>query len=1243
MVGLKIAYQNVGGGSDNGNTFLEWCGKLDIDICFIGEAWRNNAGMTQFRTGYTLFAGRGKVVAYVKEELKGAVKVRVEEERVVVLEANKNTIAGVYAPAGGGKEELQEWLNSWGDAVKEGILIGDWNAHHYDWDKEREDAKGKLLKEWTELKGYQLVEPDDITFHRQVRGQLRTSTIDLVFTSNDNWLPEPSEAITADHKVIWGHLDNNIQRDLSGRQVIDWTKFLGDMNEIRDEWEADEQTAWTNSLEGNTAYGKVIALRRRYLKTCRIGDRSKKWWTEDIDTQLKIVREAARGGKGLLAREHDGARWKRWRNERRKMERMIRESKAETWRKFLEENGEKDPWDVVRLAKNPWGRQGQGMKDITDEEGRVWHEDSDKVQAISARNFGWNNEGRCFDHDFDIANIRNTPAANGDPAIVAEMAIKVRTALSGTSSSSSPGPDGISYRFIKAIKDTTLGDMLFQEIGEVLATGIIPYEWQESKVVMIPKPGKDHQQVKGWRPINLINCIGKLSEKVVADHLQEAGVFHRWQFGSVKGRSATEAVFRQVVRAQRCLEKGGRVGWGMWDVKGGFGNSREAVVRSWILERSPAAWQRWGTYVENFFRPRKFLVEWDGKTRGQGVTNIGVPQGSPLSPVIFLIYMAPILHDMEQQLASRLEWRGKRLDLELPSYVDDIMASLMDWDGRRDMSRVLTHANSIITEVATRWELPLEQAKTEKLVLKKKRKRGKPDYVKWLGVILDETLTFDLHWKSRIDKARKLLGAFNSIGNSQYGISPRSWRQLYTGMVRVVALWGSELGWRGQKQFITQLQKLQYQALRRATGAITGASQDKVNKISCVEDVETTLDATQQRFMARAMSDPSKVKDLFTSVNQELGRHWTDNMMSRVQEEQQGRDGYTSVLSRAMGKSLLEEEQISWGQTVPITEVQVIKISTLVEDDQGNSLEMPLDKNDTPARWQLAISKHQQEGTRVFYSDGSLDNGQVGAGWFGSTFGGGSISAFDYVGERATVWDGEIRGISGALQCASQEQNILILADSQAALAAVKKAGKTGKARTRELANVIRLLRDRQDKTTKLGWVKSHIGIEGNETADKNAKKGTLWRRQDQKPWVTEGGLRQHIKQIRAHSRGQDLPGYGKGRVLDWNRKATTTYTHLRTNKGPMRAWLNKIGKVDSPTCSCGEADQTGDHVMFSCKEWKHVRKGWRSWEDIDNRWKSWLLPHKNEKGEVEWVENLVETFCTRVQLAPGPTPQGEA
>ena len=60
----------------------------------------------------------------------------------------------------------------------------------------------------------------------------------------------------------------------------------------------------------------------------------------------------------------------------------------------------------------------------------------------------------------------------------------------------------------------------------------------------------------------MINCIGKLGEKVVADELQDCGLLHKYQFGSVKGRSATEAALKTVTRAQRCLVKGGAVGWG---------------------------------------------------------------------------------------------------------------------------------------------------------------------------------------------------------------------------------------------------------------------------------------------------------------------------------------------------------------------------------------------------------------------------------------------------------------------------------------------------------------------------------------------------------------------------------------------------------------------------------------------------------------------------------------------------------
>ena len=127
---------------------------------------------------------------------------------------------------------------------------------------------------------------------------------------------------------------------------------------------------------------------------------------------------------------------------------------------------------------------------------------------------------------------------------------------------SAPGPDGISYRLIKVVLKSQLGRELMREVATNLPDNKIPHKWQQMKVVIILKPKRDLTIIKNWRPINLINCIGKLDEKVVADQLQDAGLFHRHQFRSIRRRSATEAVFKALTKAQRCLDGGRRVACG---------------------------------------------------------------------------------------------------------------------------------------------------------------------------------------------------------------------------------------------------------------------------------------------------------------------------------------------------------------------------------------------------------------------------------------------------------------------------------------------------------------------------------------------------------------------------------------------------------------------------------------------------------------------------------------------------------
>ena len=163
---------------------------------------------------------------------------------------------------------------------------------------------------------------------------------------------------------------------------------------------------------------------------------------------------------------------------------------------------------------------------------------------------------------------------------------------------------------------------------------------------------------------------------------------------------------------------------------------------------------------------------------------------------MFLIYMAPILEEMEEKLRQARLSESPEGVVEIPSYVDDINGVICDWEGSKDMARVGEKTAGIIEKEAEKWELPLERKKREILVLRKSRRkrRREEEHARWLGVICDESLSFDRHWKSRVKKAREMLGALSGMGGSQWGISPSSWRQLYTGMIRSIAMWGSEIG-----------------------------------------------------------------------------------------------------------------------------------------------------------------------------------------------------------------------------------------------------------------------------------------------------------------------------------------------------------------------------------------------------------------------------------------------------------------
>ena len=96
------------------------------------------------------------------------------------------------------------------------------------------------------------------------------------------------------------------------------------------------------------------------------------------------------------------------------------------------------------------------------------------------------------------------------------------------------------------------------------------------------------------------------------------------------------------------------------------------------------------------------------------------------------------------------------------------------------------------------------------------------------------------------------------------------------------------------------------------------------------------------------------------------------------------------------------------------------------------------------------------------------------------------------------------------MEDAPSESNVLILSDSQAAIAAVKKAGRTGRARTRDIKFVMEGIRERQSRlgphAVSFGWVKAYNELHSNEEADRLAKEAANLYSED--PQITEGGLK---------------------------------------------------------------------------------------------------------------------------------------
>ena len=229
----------------------------------------------------------------------------------------------------------------------------------------------------------------------------------------------------------------------------------------------------------------------------------------------------------------------------------------------------------------------------------------------------------------------------------------------------------------------------------------------------------------------------------------------------------------------------------------------------------------------------------------------------------------------------------------------------------------------------------------------------------------------------------------------------------------------------------------------------------------------------------------------------------------------------------------------------------------------------------------------------------------------------------EYLGPLTSVADAERAGLALSLEANRGTDMVLLLTDSMAAFQSAIGLAQGQPLRSSYEIRLKRELRLREHLDTAISWVRSHIGIPGNEAADRLADwQSHLGAAMNIPTIATREGLRTHHKAIRKDCRAQ--ASLGMGRKVLWRRRALSAYTWMRTNRGPQREWLHRIRKADSAQCDCGEI-QSGDHVTFHCPEHHAARLALLgtacTWESLDA---PRYDPEEDDEGE---KTDLVEEF----------------
>ena len=521
------------------------------------------------------------------------------------------------------------------------VIYGDFNLPKIIWYSPDQTTGSDELQFTELLNDYFLSQVNN----QPTRGE---NILDLIITSapdqvkvNDILLPQESGIVT-DHNCIFFEVKANVKAQTKqNRHVYDYLK--GDFQGLRStlhnihlsnvvEISTNVNVAWLQWK------AKFVCAVREFIPTRKIkGKSSPPWITGDILYMIR-KKESVRRKLKHSSSTYLSAKFKQLRS---MVKRMISDSRARFF-ESLEQDIKANPkrfWSIFKLGNKASSVPEQMSVPSSSKNTATGVTSVRKVVSSSVDIAEAFNQHFASVFSGDTEEPRPQLPTISCPVLqdISLSPCEVAAALRSLDVSKATGPDEISARLLKETAEQ-IAPSLTLLYNKSLETGVFPDEWKLANIVPIhKKDNEDH--VENYRPISLLSIISKVLERCVLIRLRDhlLLMLDRAQHGFIPGKSCVTQLVEVIDYIGSLLDSGKQTDVIYLDMSKAFDKVQHSLIldklRQYNISGNLLNW------FTSYLRGRRQRVTVLGATSKERKVTSGVPQGSILGPMLFLLYV----------------------------------------------------------------------------------------------------------------------------------------------------------------------------------------------------------------------------------------------------------------------------------------------------------------------------------------------------------------------------------------------------------------------------------------------------------------------------------------------------------------------------------------------------------------------------------------------------------------------------